>query len=708
MQTRTIPSSAADARRPFRLIVTCLALGLACHSSQAQYQDENMDIAGSVREGSGRTVRIPSAPAALGVASDDVIQRMANAFRRKDTATLGSLLPQAMGHPLEPWAAYWELSARLQTAQPYEVDAFLQRYAGSYQEDRLRNDWLLQLGKNRDFQAFNRYYPAFRMRDDRNVRCYAQVSGAERAASAVEMLRENWYPQRNDEEACNFAAGQLYASGTVKAEDIWHRARLATENNRQAAARSAVAIVDPAAASQLSALFANPAAFLAMLDSSSRSGGELAVLALLRVANSTPQRAAQLMHEGWSSRLNARQRNTVWGEIGKQAVLDLDSQSMNYYSQVRDLHDLLDDDLEWMARSALRTGYWPQVRQAIDAMTPAMREQPVWVYWKARALQGGLHGRGADRQSEQLYRSIAGNQGFYEMLATEALGERITRPRDARPGSAELAQARANPSLQRAQYARNMGLASEATREWNYATNLHTPGGMNDRDLLAAAELACQQQWWDRCINTSDRTKGVINMEQRFPMPFREVVVRRSRNIGLDPAYVYGLVRQESRFATNARSHVGASGLMQVMPATARWTANKLGISYAPSMINNLETNVQLGTGYLKLVLDDFQGSYPMATAAYNAGPSRPRSWRNGPVMEGAAWAESIPFGETRDYIKKVLANSTNYAILLTGQPQSLRERLGQVGPLLPGVSDLSRELPSGTVRVIESEDGGA
>ena len=147
---------------------------------------------------------------------------------------------------------------------------------------------------------------------------------------------------------------------------------------------------------------------------------------------------------------------------------------------------------------------------------------------------------------------------------------------------------------------------------------------------------------------------------------------------------------------------------MQVMPATARWTANKLGIPYAPSMINNLETNVQLGTGYLKLVLDDFQGSYPMATAAYNAGPNRPRSWRNGPVMEGAAWAESVPFGETRDYIKKVLANSTNYAILLTGQPQSLRDRLGQVGPLLPGASDLSRELPSGTVRVIESEDGGA
>jgi soluble lytic murein transglycosylase len=244
-------------------------------------------------------------------------------------------------------------------------------------------------------------------------------------------------------------------------------------------------------------------------------------------------------------------------------------------------------------------------------------------------------------------------------------------------------------------YAIQLGLRPEGNREWNYSTNLHTPGGMNDRELLAAADLACQRQVWDRCINTSERTKDVIDFDQRFPMPMRETVVRRAGEISLDPAYVYGLIRQESRFVMDARSHVGASGLMQVMPATAKWTAKKIGMTgFTPDQITDREVNVAIGTGYLKLVLDDFEGSMPMATAAYNAGPSRPRNWRKGPVLEAAIWAENIPFQETRDYVKKVLSNTTNYAAILTRQPQSLKARLGSVGPRTSPVAEASKDLP--------------
>jgi soluble lytic murein transglycosylase len=232
-------------------------------------------------------------------------------------------------------------------------------------------------------------------------------------------------------------------------------------------------------------------------------------------------------------------------------------------------------------------------------------------------------------------------------------------------------------------------------REWNYMTNLHQRGGMDDAQLLAAAELACQRQIWDRCINTSERTKTVVDVGQRYPMPFKEAVVNRSREIGLDPAYVYGLIRQESRFIMDARSGVGASGLMQIMPATARWTARKIGMTdFTPASINDRDTNITLGTAYLKLALDDFDGSMALAAAGYNAGPGRPRNWRNGPVLDGAIWAENVPFAETRDYVKKVLSNTTSYAAILTGQPQSLRARLGSVGPKPEGEPDLSKELP--------------
>ena len=138
---------------------------------------------------------------------------------------------------------------------------------------------------------------------------------------------------------------------------------------------------------------------------------------------------------------------------------------------------------------------------------------------------------------------------------------------------------------------------------------------------------------------------------------------------------------------------------MQVMPATAKWTAKKIGLTgFQPHQITDRDTNIAIGTGYLKLVLDDFEGSMPMAAAAYNAGPSRPRQWRapggSGPVLEGAIWAENIPFSETRDYVKRVLANTTNYAALLTGQPQSLKTRMGQVGPRT-GIHDpVNTDLP--------------
>jgi len=190
---------------------------------------------------------------------------------------------------------------------------------------------------------------------------------------------------------------------------------------------------------------------------------------------------------------------------------------------------------------------------------------------------------------------------------------------------------------------------------------------------------------WDRCINTSERTRSVIDLTQRFPMPHHDAVIERSRAIGLDPAYVYGLIRQESRFITDARSGVGASGLMQVMPKTARWTAKKIGLTdFKTSQLNERDINIAIGTGYLKLVLDDFAGSMPLAAAAYNAGPSRSRRWRGpsgAPTLDAAIWAETIPFSETRDYVKKVLANTTLYAAMISGQTQSLKERLGHISP---------------------------
>ena len=148
-----------------------------------------------------------------------------------------------------------------------------------------------------------------------------------------------------------------------------------------------------------------------------------------------------------------------------------------------------------------------------------------------------------------------------------------------------------------------IGLRDEGRREWNF-----TLRGMSDRELLAAAQMACKAQDWQLCINTSERTREQIDLRQRYPMPFAAEITARAKDRGLDPAFVFGLIRQETRFMATLRSSAGAAGLMQLMPATARWTARKLGLPFQPEQVTDIDTNLRLGTTYLKLVLDDFCG----------------------------------------------------------------------------------------------------
>ena len=639
---------------------------------------------------------------------DDLIVEMGQAFKQGNRLRLSQLLPAVRGHVLEPWAAYWELRARLDTASAQELQDFFTRYAGTYQEDRLRNDWLLLLGQRRDWTTFASEYPKFRMNDDREVRCYALAvtflrEGANAPAGLADEVRRNWFAQRDADDGCAFAASRLTGDSTgarrMTAADAWRRARLAIENGRNRAAAAAVEIAAPEAMGQFNDLSASPSRFLTSRGPvASRVRKEIVSLALIKLAATDLDNAAGLLENKWGPQLSAEERNWVWGVIGKTAAMRLSADALDHFAKVSRDADLTDDMLAWKARAALRSPkgpQWPVVLQAVNAMSDELKADPAWVYWKARALQA--HG-GDDRnaQAQKLLQSIASIRGFYEQLALEELGQKVTVPaRPAAPTDEEKAAVRANAGLVRALAAIGLGLRSEGVREWNYATNLARPGGLAERDLLAAAQLACEREVWDRCINTSERTKSEFDIEQRFPMPYREAVVRRSRDISLDPAYVYGLMRQESRFVMDARSGVGASGLMQVMPATARWTARKLGMTgFVPEQLTDRDTNIAIGTGYLKLVLDDFDGSMALAAAAYNAGPGRPRNWRIGPVVETAIWAENVPFTETRDYVKKVLANTTVYSAVLTGQPQSLKARLGSVGPRDAAKPEPYRDLP--------------
>lgn len=680
-----------DPRSTPILTSVCAAFALLGAAVQAQPQAASTAPTGPLAA---------AVQAASHAAGDKVIVQMRAAYAAKNQARLAQLLPLVQGHPLEGWGAYWALNVRLKEASREEVDAFLARYRGSYVEDRLRNDWLLQLGQRRQWAEFSHYAKGFRMQDDPQVACYEllidDIQGRATPAAPQRAL-SLWWGQTKADDGCHHAVEEFFADGRIQAADIWQRARIGAHLGRAAIVRQAVTMAAPQSLPYVDQAMGKPAAFLqhkALATDAARLA--LAHVALARLAASDEAAAAAYMQTDWAKRLPQAERDFVWGAIGRWAGIRLSPQASGYFAQVKNDHHLLTEQQQWKVRAALRAGQWAQVASAIDAMDMDEQQKPTWTYWRARALQAT--GKPDDQaRAQSLLQSIAGLTGFYEQLAYHAIGGKVMAPPEpAALTPDEQARATNNPGLRRSIYAIHIGLRSEGVREWNYTTNLHQKGGMSDRDLLAAAEFACRYHVWDRCINTSERTKGFMSFRQRYPMPFKDAVVARTAEIGLDPAYVYGLIRQESRFIMDARSSVGASGLMQVMPATARWTAKRIGLeNFQTSDLNHKETNIAIGTAYLKLALDEFAGSMPLAAAAYNAGPGRPRNWRNGPELEAAIWAENVPFNETRDYVQKVLANATVYGAILSGQPQSLGSRLGlSIGPRPEGSPAAIADLP--------------
>ncbi len=648
-------------------------------------------------------------PAAQAQGGDNMIVEAREALRKKDRPRLAAARAAALSerHPLAMWADYFELSNRLVDAQQDELTAFFTRWSGTYVEDRLRNDWLLELGKRRDWANFALEAPRFRMNDDREVSCYSLLLDQQAGKDVHDAALAAWLAQREADDGCALLAAQLVDAKVFSAADVWRKARAATETNRPRELRQAVMLLSLVAAGSAAELMENPARYLATHPVlTDRTDAELAALALARMAATDPEFALAQLGERWDRALPADLAAWAWAALGKQAALRLQPDAPDHFQRAavraakdRVQFDLPDDTLAWKVRAALRAdngrARWQQVMQGVNAMSLTQQRDPAWVYWKARALQAlakdSQDGDSMRTLAQELLAGISEQYHFYGKLAADNLGQVVMLPARPLPPTPEERDAVANhPGFTRALQLIALGLRSEGVREWNYSLR-----GMADRELLAAAQLACDREVWDRCINTSDRTRTEVDMAQRFPMPFRKEVQAAARDLGLDPAYVYGLIRQESRFVMDARSTAGASGLMQLMPATARWTARKIGLDYRADLITDRDTNLKLGTSYLKLVLDDFSGSQALAAAAYNAGPGRPRRWREGPLLEPAVWAENIPLSETRDYVKKVLSNSAYYAALMNGQVPSLKARLGRpIGPREGSAPAADKTLP--------------
>lgn len=614
-----------------------------------------------------------SAAPVFGASTDESLLAAFDAYRAGDPMKLSRHAKRLENHVLTPWVEYWRLSLRLEDASVEDVRKFLAAYSDTYVSELLRTEWLKLLGKRAEWSEFDRLTAHFGG-DDLEIRCYAYLSRALRGDEHA--LNEGqaaiWLEPRELPEGCDKLANKLWEEERLSVSEVWQRVRVLFENGQITAAKETLGYLPKAEAPDERALAEaarHPKRLLQRLPKNleRRATREVVVLAAIRQARNDPEEAAEAL-EGALSQLPEADLRYLWGRVAYEGARQHHEDALKWYAHAGDAR-LDDEQLAWKVRAALRRGHWQTVRDTIDRMSPDVRRYSAWTYWYGRALAA----HGEETGSRAYYLRIAGQADYYGLLADEELGYVGTLPEKKYvPSDEEVEKAKRDPGLARAMELIRLGMRTEGVKEWSFAIR-----NFDDLRLLAAAELARRAEIYDRTIQTADRTQRTHNYSLRYPVPFRDVFTEYAGNHGLDEAWVLGLARQESRFIAEARSSAGAAGLMQLMPRTARFVASKIGMRrFRHRDVTKIETNVNLGSRYMKLVLDQL-GHPVLASTAYNAGPSRARRWRDAKPLEGAIYIENIPFSETRDYVRKVMANSVFYSAVLQKQPTPLKKRLG-------------------------------
>ena len=579
---------------------------------------------------------------------------------------------------LAPYLQFWRLSQNL--GDDSAIADFLAVQHGTWLAQRLRALWLNDLGRRQMWPAYLAEYP--KLADPTlSLRCYEyQAQLASGKAGVLTAARPLWFSADDLPSSCTPLFTAMADVGLLDRADIWQRLHLALLADHPEVARAVADYLGAegiAVARMIERAQQSPAAYLAALGRQrgpGRGAREVALYALTRQALFDPQASANWLERharGWP----AHTRATAWAQVAVQAARQHDRAALGWFARAG-TGVTSDYQKTWRARAALRAQDWSALANAIHALPSPMQAEPEWRYWLARAYQA----RGGTTAANRLYAGLARTPDYYGQLAGEELGVTLeaASPRDADPAPAAINAAANDPGIVRALTLWNLGLRFEATGEWNWAIR-----GFDDPQLLAAAELARQANWYDRAIYTAGKTHTLKNYKLLFPAPYREEAMRYASQYHLDPAWVYGLMRQESRFTLNARSAVGALGLMQIMPATARWIARRLGIEdFRASSAHDLDTNLRFGTYYLRYALDGLADQPVLATAGYNAGPLRARRWQADRPLDATIYIDTIPFQETRDYVKKVMNNAMFYARRFdTRDSPLLKARLGIIPP---------------------------
>lgn len=586
----------------------------------------------------------------------DIYKKARIALAKKQINQFSQYASQLTEYPLHPYLVYEEIRTRISRLSDSEVDTFLAENSDGPLADKMRLAWLKQLQSKGRVGSYINYY---KNETSADLQCYflrAKKSlnqFEENKDQYLKQIRDLWLVGKSQPNQCDPLFKWYEEQGYLSDDDIWQRFSLALDKKRTRLATYLLKKL-PAGEQKKAKLWLSvhkkPEAHLRgnSLLNDNHLNRKIVRHGVMRLARKDLTAAHYLwldIQDNYA--FGSDLHDEVEKNLALRAAYRHDDRATAWmYKLPEELSDPAAN--LWRARSAIRSMDWDLVLRGIALLTEEEKAKSEWQYWRARALAE----KGLRSDANLIYQKLASERSYHGFLSADKLSAPyhiVDEP--VQSNAQELEKIEQTPSVIRARELLFVNQLSDARREWNHATKNYSTS-----QYQIAASLAHQWSWHDYAIRTIAKGKNFDDLSIRFPTPFTGQVNRYASKRSLEPAFVYGIIRRESAFNPQARSPVGARGLMQLMPATAKQVSKQLKIR-APSR-QDLYTpafNINLGSKYIGDMLKKFNGNRALASAAYNAGPHRVKAWLpEDNELPADVWVDTIPFTETREYVRAI------------------------------------------------------
>ncbi len=601
------------------------------------------------------------------------------AFNNKQLKQYKKYYAQLDQYPLQVYLKYQEYNHNLSQLSEQQVLQFFKEYQQTPYENKLRTHWLNKMAKQGQWK---KYLNAYTPQKSASRQCFYvnALLKTGKKKQAFEKIPELWLIGKSQAKACDPVFSAYKKAGLMTSALIWERIQLAMNKGNIGLANylaQSLPKKDQRWVKEWGLIYRQPERVLnnKLLKKQHPIKSTIQISAVQRMAKKNAEKAITL--------LSTLQKNNTFSlldqdkmrrSIGMKLAYNHGEGAWSWLNQISDENS--DETVrQWRARSAVREGNWTAISHSLARLSEEEKQSFRWQYWLASSKEHS----GDQEEAQKIYKKLAKNRSYYGFLAADKMNMSYDFQNiPLIPDNKALLAVKNNLGIVRTREFYLLGRTTEANREWYFTTRKQ----MNNNERAIAAKVAQQWGWDNRAIITMAHTDERNDVELRFPILEKKWVNKYSKEQKLQPAYTLAVIRRESAFATDARSRVGALGLMQIMPATGKAIAKKLKVKYKnKQQLLNPKTNVKFGTKYLNMMLHKFYNQPVLASAAYNAGGHRVRKWLpKDTEMSADRWVESIPFKETREYVSSILA----YMVIYENRLGLKQTRLSSIMPNVP------------------------